>query len=878
MHNAFECVPILERMPLPIDSVGTVDNNLLVGTNKGHLLVYEVREKDKYDSRFEPELQRSNKAFSRKPITQMTIVKELELLISLSDGLISVHDLQSFSLKCQLHKFKGASFFATDLKKRDNDQDLGPPFQLRLCFIVKRKLMLYYWINGEFQELYPDLGLAETPKVIAWYGDYICYGGKRDYYLIKADSGNLKDLFPVGSQHEPYIRTLKSGELALNQDKMTVFLSAGKGSSAENRHSVTWSDDPLDIEYISPYIIAIFPKSIEIWSRDPKVFIQKIDLPGSKLKSIVQHQDCYVYSQNHVWRLVPVPINRQIQQLTDDKQFEVALSLIKMMDGSDKDKERTTHEIENLYAFDLMFRKKKFEEALYLFTKIDTDPLLVIGVFPNLLPEPYRKNVTYPYPLPDFSDGALEKGLHHLTGYLAKIRKKNMADMETTVDEKLSAKKMLAQVVDTSLLKCYLHTNEGMIAPLLRVGNNCHVEECERVLKKAKKYNELVLLYQNKGIHKKALDLLLRLADRQGGVGKGNEKAGKLKGHEKVVEYLQKLGPDHMDLILDYSAGILKKEPEDGLKIFTEDMPEIESLPRENVLQHLNTHAPQLVMQYLEHVITDWKETKPEFHNRLIVGYTEKIVPLYLEFKDAQQKGSAASFVKAGKEPGDLGALRTKLIFFLETSTNYQPLKLLRNFPTDCLFEERAILFGRAGRHEEAFAIYIYVLKDKQMAEQFCRKQYEFDKEENRDVYLSLLKMYLKPTEVPTLRLQNSILEGVEMKPDIDAAIEIMNANHHKIDVTQALELLPAATQITAIRSFLNNILEDKMAQRRKSQVYKSLLYSEHLQVHEQRVFYQSKKCTVTDERACRVCHKKIGTSAFATHCCFSARPPVCLI
>ena len=52
-------------------------------------------------------------------------------------------------------------------------------------------------------------------------------------------------------------------------------------------------------------------------------------------------------------------------------------------------------------------------------------------------------------------------------------------------------------------------------------------------------------------------------------------------------------------------------------------------------------------------------------------------------------------------------------------------------------------------------------------------------------VYLSLLKMYLKPTEVPALRLQNSILEGVEMKPDIDAAIEIMNANHHKIDVTQ---------------------------------------------------------------------------------------------
>ena len=35
------------------------------------------------------------------------------------------------------------------------------------------------------------------------------------------------------------------------------------------------------------------------------------------------------------------------------------------------------------------------------------------------------------------------------------------------------------------------------------------------------------------------------------------------------------------------------------------------------------------------------------------------------------------------------------------------------------LFEERALLLGRAGRHEEALAIYIYILKDRRMAEQY---------------------------------------------------------------------------------------------------------------------------------------------------------------
>ena len=51
-----------------------------------------------------------------------------------------------------------------------------------------------------------------------------------------------------------------------------------------------------------------------------------------------------------------------------------------------------------------------------------------------------------------------------------------------------------------------LQTNDALVAPLLRLKENyCHVEECERVLMKSKKYNELVILYQTKGLHKKGI-------------------------------------------------------------------------------------------------------------------------------------------------------------------------------------------------------------------------------------------------------------------------------------------------------------------------------------------------------------------------------------
>ena len=81
---------------------------------------------------------------------------------------------------------------------------------------------------------------------------------------------------------------------------------------------------------------------------------------------------------------------------------------------------------------------------------------------------------------------------------------------------------LMATCVKTPQLVLFvvLQTNDALVAPLLRLKeNNCHVEECERVLMKNKKYNELVILYQTKGLHKKGVIsihfLLMLLVDCQ---------------------------------------------------------------------------------------------------------------------------------------------------------------------------------------------------------------------------------------------------------------------------------------------------------------------------------------------------------------------------
>ena len=59
------------------------------------------------------------------------------------------------------------------------------------------------------------------------------------------------------------------------------------------------------------------------------------------------------------------------------------------------------------------------------------------------------------------------------------------------------------------------------------------------------------------------------------------------------------VGPEHLDLIFDYSTWVLKGHPEDGIKIFTEDIPEVEALPREDVLDYLEKTNSDLVIPYL---------------------------------------------------------------------------------------------------------------------------------------------------------------------------------------------------------------------------------------------------------------------------------------
>ncbi|WAR19470.1 VPS39-like protein [Mya arenaria] len=790
MHDAYEAGTILERLPLKIESIACYDEVLLVGTKDGPLLKYTVKKiRIGADVKYEVALEKSYKSFSKKPIQQLCAVPELFLLISLSDSVVSVHDLTSFTPITTLAKTRGASLFATHVQ---NHISMSGDKQttLKMCVANRRKIHLMYWKNRDFTDMDADLSVYDIPRSIVWCKEKLCVGFKRDYYILKVGTGDPKELFPLGSkQPEPVISPFKDDGFILGRDDQSIFVD--NDGTPTKKHPVKWTDIPVSIVHETPYLIALLSKVIEVRTIEPHLMIQSINLQNARC--ICQgNGQLYVASSNHVWRLSAVPISTQIRQLLGNKEFELALQLANMTDEPERDKKVRIDHIQQLYAVNL-FCKKEFEKSMNIFVKLDTDPSHVIGLFPNLLPPDFRKSLDYPEKLPDLQGGDLEKGLLALTDYLNDEGNKLVV-----------SKEQLSQIIDTTLMKCYLQTNDALVASLLRLKDNkVHVEEAERSLKKKEKYSELIILYEKKGLHEKALNTLMKQATRPNSL---------LHGCDRTVQYLQHLGPDHLKLIFEYAEWVIRENPEEGIKIFTEDLPEVENLPRQLVLEYLENidrNNKDLAIKYLEHVIYMWNDNSEGMHSRFAHLLREKVQRYMPEYLAQLPEGHMPC--KAGKEVGELGEYRTKLINFLQTSTFYRPEELLPRFK----------------------------MTDPILAEEYCRTYYKKGKPGDKDVYL-------EPPDHSVLGLP-AFKDGQKPKPNIEEALRIMEEHAGCIDTTRALELLPADTRIVDILTFLENVLELKAATKNKNRV------------HEQRMFYEKEKVVITDLKSCMVCKKRIG-------------------
>ncbi|KAL0955078.1 hypothetical protein HGRIS_003995 [Hohenbuehelia grisea] len=401
-----------------------------------------------------------------------------------------------------------------------------------------------------------------------------------------------------------------------------------------------------------------------------------------------------------------------------------------------------------------------------------------------------------------------------------------VADLYALPDAPLSAltpEQLLrfAQIVDTALFKSYLVINQGMLGPLCRLPNWCEVSEVEEELRAREKFAELIYLYNGKKMHPKALGLLRQLSEKETDI------RDKL---DPSISYLQKLGPEHLQHVFDGSRWVFEQDRDIAFEIFKSE--EVE-LPRPAVADFLETIDPQVCIRYLEYLIEEREEDLPEFHDRLAELYLSTTLA-------ARKKGNEAL----------RNELFAKLLNFIDTTDHYHIDRLYGLLSSEDLYEARAILLGRMGRHDQALELYVYRLHDYVKAEEYCRRIYQPNSETSH-VFLTLLRLYLRPT----IKTSRDLLQP---------ALDLVSRQSPRLDVVEALHLFPPLVTTQDIRAFLFEALR---APTFDTQVVRQISKARNDQIARKLMVAQSKRVKVTDSRICPQCHKRIGgNSVIAVH------------
>ncbi|GAA5915260.1 hypothetical protein JCM8208_004517 [Rhodotorula glutinis] len=380
----------------------------------------------------------------------------------------------------------------------------------------------------------------------------------------------------------------------------------------------------------------------------------------------------------------------------------------------------------------------------------------------------------------------------------------------------------VAQVVDTALFRAYLATKPVMVGPLCRIENWCEVEEVEELLLEAKKYRELLDLYNGKDMHEKAVKLLKQMSEDEDDV---KEKVG------PTVRYLQKLGVDHLEVVLAASEWVFEQDKEAGLQVFLADLEEVETLPRHAVMAHLDKVGRDVCTRYLEHIIHALGEQGVDFH--------EKLVELYLATVQAAPSGRDEATYK-------------KLLDLLESSTSYRPDRVLGRLPSENMHEVRAVLLGRLGRHEGALQIYVYQLADHATAELYCKRVWDSDESMRPTIFHLLLRLYLRP------------------RPDFplffEPALSLLSTQAARIDPVEAFDLLPPLVALGDLQIYLEKTLRRQTERSTESRMIKAIGRSLLDQQEVEIVDLEERRVKITDGRVCPVCHKRVGNSVIAIH------------
>ena len=416
------------------------------------------------------ELLREQEKFSARAVQQLAIIKEANILISLSDSVVSIHDLLEFNLQEQLTKTKGASTFAvtSDIIK---DASTGiPSIVSRLAVAVKRRLLIWSWHDTELSSDITEITLATPAKSFIWASatKIIC-GMNTGYIVVDITTSEMTDIVGPGSiggatgqetsrfggvgaasmgymgmsswVPKPLATRLTDGELLLAKDINTLFVDS-EGTPLEKRQ-IPWSTAPEAISFSYPYLLALHSSgkgTLEVRNPDTRSLLQSIPLPNATQLHVpppnvsLAHagKGFLAVSDRCIWRMEAEAYATQIDQLVEKGRYDEAISLLDMLeDALVNDKEGRMREVK-IQKAQALFDARKYGDSLDLFADVSAPPERVIRLYPpvisgNLNPATRHAESDVKSPHED-SESAIPEGSKSPTRSKAKLERRTGSD------------------------------------------------------------------------------------------------------------------------------------------------------------------------------------------------------------------------------------------------------------------------------------------------------------------------------------------------------------------------------------------------------------------------------------------------------------------
>lgn len=451
MLSAFTARPIVElrqRDKFKIEAILAYGDRLLVGLSTGTLRIYRINEaspesrtgsqagsqsnghsevtegsQSEAPKQKVAELLSEKDKFSKYRIEQLAIIKEANILVSLSNGFISIHDLQSYELQEQLTKTKGASTFAVTSNIVKDPSTGVPSIVSRLAVAVKRRLLLWSWHDMELENETTEIALVSSIKTLTWAsGRKIVAGLSSNYVMVDVESHEIVPIVGPGSIGgdpaqesgrlggmgvgtmsyigmggmipKPLATPLGQHGMLLAKDINTHFIDPD--GKPLGKRQIPWRVAPEAVGYSYPYLLALQETTkgiLEVRNPETLSLLQSISLPGANLLHVAQPnislahagKGFLVASDKVIWRMSALDYDSQIDALVEGDNLDEAISLLGMLeDALVQDKEGRLREIKMRKA-QRLFDRKMFQDSLDLFTEVAAPPERVIKLYPRII-------------------------------------------------------------------------------------------------------------------------------------------------------------------------------------------------------------------------------------------------------------------------------------------------------------------------------------------------------------------------------------------------------------------------------------------------------------------------------------------------------------